>query len=140
MAETVRSTVQHMLVSGTHEQLVDFHLLVCSFLMAHERRGQTVNYTCMPEDYEEALKAAREEKCTVQLVEHVGGHETYRTVLTGETPEWRPRVRGVAEGGSQYFVNVTCATCGRFWVEETKNAALVHKTVTCSVCQSKGQG
>jgi hypothetical protein len=78
--------VTRFLASGTDGQLTDFHLRVCFLLNAIERRGQTVFYTCMGEDREEALRAAG--KAGVTLQELRG--QDWNVVVPGDHPGWRP--------------------------------------------------
>lgn len=121
--------VKRLLVTAPEDRLQRFHAAVCAALLPQSRRGDTVLYTCGSESLGGALAAAQSLRVTVQAVEHVGGRETYRTLVEGEAPEWRP-----TPAGPGYHVSVSCVECGRIWVEETDNAALLHKSVKCEAC------
>jgi len=78
----VSNRVKNLLVSGPDDNLATFHLAVCMALLDHERRGQTISYTCMGGDLHGALAAAKRADVTVQQIV-VTGHKNPRTQNLG---------------------------------------------------------
>lgn len=83
------SKVRRILVTGTDEQLIDFHLPVCMALNAIERRDQTVMYSCMAENWNDAIEVAKKTGVTVQEIIGAGATETYE-LICGDKP-WKPK-------------------------------------------------
>jgi len=77
MADTGHHGVHSLLVTGADGALFDWNLVVCMRLMGQERRGQTVSYTCMHEDFEWAKDVAKRMSVTLQEIVRVDGKETY---------------------------------------------------------------
>lgn len=65
-------SVKGLLVTGPEAALQEFHLRVCWLLNNIDRRGQTVHYSCMAEDLDTALAAAKNADVTVQEIVTVG--------------------------------------------------------------------
>ncbi len=65
-------SVRGFLVTGPDGELDAFHLRVFLTLNPIDRRGQTVRYSCMPEDAERALQAAKDTDVTLQEIVVVG--------------------------------------------------------------------
>ncbi len=77
-------SVRRFLVTGTDDQITDFHMRVGSNLNAIERRGQTVFYTCVAEDAAAALSIAGE----VGVIVQEWDEEKWR-VIVGAGPGWQ---------------------------------------------------
>lgn len=89
--------VHRLLVSGTDDQLNSFHLSLCFRLNAIQRREQTVNYTCMSEDLDDAREIALETGVTLQEIKHDDdGNESYQMLVLGEHPGWASRERAAS--------------------------------------------
>lgn len=85
------SDVRRLLITGDDQRLFRWHFAVCNVLNGIERRGQTVLYTCMPEDFEGAMELAR--SIGVEVKEIVGEkgadgltRETYPVLLEACKP------------------------------------------------------
>ncbi len=88
--------VYRFLVTGVDTQLRRFYYKAHLLLYAHERRGQTVFYTCMEEDRQIAIEIARSTGVTMQELHiHEGGptRETFET-LVDNGPGWQPPESG----------------------------------------------
>ena len=87
--------ITRFLVSGSDEQLQDFHFAVCFMLNGIERRGETVFYTSYNEDRDQAIEEARRTGVTMQEIEFKfkSGKETYKMLVQGEHPGWNPKKR-----------------------------------------------
>ena len=86
--------VRRFLVTGPDDNLMRFHLAVCTRLNAIERRRQTVIYTCFAKDAAFALEAAERCDVTVQEIEFTdAGDEEYPVRHTASHGmQWVPRV------------------------------------------------
>lgn len=58
--------VHRLLVTADEDRLTAFHLTVCMRLNDIERYDQTILYTCVEEDFQYAIKMARELGCTLE--------------------------------------------------------------------------
>jgi hypothetical protein len=86
-----KSGVHGLLVSGTEQQLIDFHMPATMLLNTFERRSNTVHYACMHEDFEFATKLAEKTGVTLQEIEadFAAEEETYKMIVQGQHPGWR---------------------------------------------------
>jgi len=76
-------SVRGLLVTGPDVNLMKFHFGVCFLLNGLDRREQTVHYTCMGEDADFALEAARKADVSVQEIIGAADKETYHTLHLG---------------------------------------------------------
>lgn len=79
-------SVQRLLVTGTDEQKLRFHMSVCVYANAIECRGATTLYTVFDSDLDTVLHAARTSKCTVQ--QRANQEPFWPVVVQGELPAW----------------------------------------------------
>ena len=84
-----KSGVHGLLVSGTDQQLLDFHMPAAMFLNFFERRFDTVHCACMAEHFEFATKLAEKTGVTLQEIESDDGDETYKMIVQGQHPGWK---------------------------------------------------
>lgn len=84
--------VHGLLVTGPEKNLRTFHLAVCLVLNGHDRRDNTVHYSCMAEHLSMALETAQIADVSVQEISGSGESEGYRDLHIGtHKMTWRPR-------------------------------------------------
>jgi len=95
MATYPVSGVYSLLITAPDEHLQRYHLAVCALLNPIERRGQTVFYTCLSDDYGTAANAADTHDVTLQELVIENGLETYPVKILGSHQmQWvRPSAR-----------------------------------------------
>ena len=79
-----KSGVHGLLVSGTDQQLLDFHMPASMLLNFFERRFDTVHCACMAEDFEFATKLAEKIGVTLQEIENENEEEVYKMIVQGQ--------------------------------------------------------
>ena len=75
--------VHFLLVSADDKALEMWQMAVGDRLMLQERRGQTIYYTCMPEDLDFAKETADTLSVTLQEVKGKDGYEEYPVLVRG---------------------------------------------------------
>jgi glutaredoxin len=84
-----KSGVHGLLVSGTDQQLLDFHMPATMLLNFFARRANTVHCACMHEDFEFATKLAEKTGVTLQEIELEKDEEVYKMIVQGQHPGWK---------------------------------------------------
>lgn len=95
-----------LLVTGSNESLVKFHLSVFLCLNSLDRRKQTIRYTCMAEHLPMAIDAAKAADVTLQRIDIVGFSEFYPTLVRGDMLGWRPLATVAMDGAAAKAVIV----------------------------------
>lgn len=76
-------SVHVLLITGPDEALEAFHANNSFTLLAQQRRGQTVSYTCMGDDLQGAITSARACDVTLQEINGAGRDEQYEARVIG---------------------------------------------------------
>jgi len=78
------------LATGSCEDAVqDFHVAVCLACNFIDRRQNTSHYTCMSEDADVPIEAAKQLDVTLEEILSVDGEETYQMIYQGTPPGWQ---------------------------------------------------
>lgn len=86
-----KSAVHGLLVSGTDQQLLDFHIPASMLLNFFERRFNTIHCACMADHFEFATKLAEKTGVTLQEIEQDKNEEVYKIIVQGQHPGWKGR-------------------------------------------------
>lgn len=86
--EIVPMGVYRLLITGSDDQLLTFHLNLSIVLNFLERRHNTVMATCMQESLDLAIGAAKKWDITLQYIHYVEDEETYPLLNKGTYKPW----------------------------------------------------
>jgi len=130
--------VTRFLVSGTDDQLSDLHLEMCFAMNLIERRKQTLFYTCMAEDRDNAVSAAKSAGVTMQEMDTSQEPKKFwNVVVQGDFPAWEPnapsppvRSRGLLRGLWDWLCIL--------WYSRVYRGCCVHCGLRKQDCNCKG--
>jgi len=80
--------VRMFLATGETDALWAFNIataFACNFI---DQRWDTLHYTCMEDDAEVPIKAAKANGVTLEEVKSVGDEEVYEMIHQGKLPGW----------------------------------------------------